>query len=399
MLDRKIEIPTDWDRSGLPGWAYFSDELLALERDMLFRTHWQLVCHISEVAEPGQYVTLDVANERALVIKGHDLEIRAFHNLCRHRGSRVVADERGQCNKALICPYHGWAYNLDGSMRGVAKKDTFPPMDPEKWGLKPLEMEIWMGFVFIRFQKGPQPAVATVMKRFEDEVRPYATDTMVPSYAGGVYEKSDVNWKSIRDVDNEGYHVRQAHPGLHDLYGVDYFDEPFIEGASRTVGPFNQGPSKSWSVRNYRKFLPHRDNLPESHQQCWLYIGMFPNVVIGLYPDSMIYYQEIPISATETWQRGGGFKYPDESRELRAARYLSQRIDRDTIQEDKMLTIWSCEATKSSAYDGITLSDLEYGLKTYHDQLRQFLPVLNDTKEPAAGTMAARNAELLEGSR
>ncbi len=397
MLDQNHEIPADWDRSGLPGWAYFSQELFELERDILFRTHWQLVCHVSEVALPGQYVTLDIADERGLVIRGHDTKIRAFHNLCRHRGSRVVGDERGKCNKALICPYHGWAYNLDGSMRGVAHKDTFPPMDPEKWGLKPLEMEIWQGFVFIRFQPGPQPSVATILKRHEAEVSIYNTESMVPSYEAGPYEDTPVNWKSIRDVDNEGYHVRQAHPGLHDLYGQQYFDEPYIDGSSRTVGTFNEGPSKMWSVRNYRKTLPTRENLPESHQTSWIYIGMFPNVVIALYPDSMIYYQEIPISATQTIQRGGGFKYPDESRELRLARYLSMRIDRETVAEDRMLTIWACEATKSSAYDGIMLSDLEYGLKTYHDHLRALMPVIDDPTAPPEGTLARRNAELLKG--
>ena len=65
MLDDKTDIPADWDRSGLPGWTYFSQELFDLERDVLFRTHWQLVCHISEVATPGQYVTLDIAGFRS----------------------------------------------------------------------------------------------------------------------------------------------------------------------------------------------------------------------------------------------------------------------------------------------------------------------------------------------
>lgn len=398
MLDDKLAIPTDWDRSGLPGWAYFSDEMFALERDMLFRTHWQLVCHVSEVMEPGQYVTLDIADERGLVIRGHDDKIRAFHNLCRHRGSRVVGEERGTCNKALICPYHGWAYNLDGSLRGVANKDTFPPMDPEKWGLKALEMEIWMGFVFVRFQPGPQPSVATILERHEAEVARYQTETMVPSYPAGIFEQADVNWKSIRDVDNEGYHVRQAHPGLHDLYGQQYHDEPYIDGSSRSLGTFNEGPSKLWSTRNYRKFLPKMDHLPELHQNSWLYIGMFPNLVFGFYPGSMIYYQEIPISATHTQQRGAGFRYKTETREMRAARWLAERIDNDTAKEDQMLTIWACEATKSSAYDGIILSDLEYGLKTFHDNLRTIMPVLNDKTPPPAGTLAARNADLLKAT-
>ena len=394
MLDEKNNIPADWDRSGLPGWTYFSDELFNLERDVLFRTHWQLVCHISEVASEGQYVTLDIADERALIIRGHDNEIRAFHNLCRHRGSRVVGDVRGTCNKALICPYHGWAYNLNGTLRGVADKDTFPAMDPATLGLKPLEMEIWSGFIFVRFLSGPQPSVATVLGRFDDEIAPYRITDMICREPTDVFEEANVNWKSVRDVDNEGYHVRQAHPGLHDLYGKDYYDEPYINGTSRSFGPFNEGPSKSWSVRNYRKFLPKIDGLPGSHQQAWVYLAMFPNTVIGLYPDGVFFYQEIPVTPTQTKQRGGIIGHPDDSREMKAARYLSGRIDNDTVKEDQMLTIWSCEATKSSAYDGIILSDLEYGLKTYHDHLRVLMPVLNEANEPSEGTLAKHNADL-----
>lgn len=394
MPDTGMEIPQNWDRSGLPGWTYFSDELFALERSLLFRTHWQLVCHMSEVAQPGQYVCLDIADERGVVIRGQDGQLRAFHNLCRHRGSRVVGDDRGTCNKALICPYHGWAYNLDGTLRGIAQKDTFPPMDPEKWGLKPLEMEIWHGFVFVRFQAGPQPAVADLMARHEAEIAAYATEDMVHAEGGDWSDTVPVNWKSVRDVDNEGYHVRQAHPGLHDLYGQHYFDEPYINSTSRAVGRFNDGPSRLTSVRAYRDLLPEATHLPESHRSCWVYIGLFPNLVFGFYPDSVIWYQEIPVSPTETIQRGGVVRHAEESRALRAARYLSGRIDRDTAAEDQMLTVWSCEATRSSAFDGIILSDLEYGLATFYDHLEAVIPVVRQKDMPPPGSMASANAAL-----
>ena len=83
-------VPKEWDRNGLPGWSYFSENLLDVENEELFRKHWQLVCHTNDIPEPGDYHTYDIAKERALVIRGHDRTIRAFHNLCRHRGARVV---------------------------------------------------------------------------------------------------------------------------------------------------------------------------------------------------------------------------------------------------------------------------------------------------------------------
>lgn len=390
-----IALPKDWDRSGLPGWAYFSQELFELECETLFKTHWQFVCHVNEAAEIGAYVTFDVAGERALVIRGHDGILRGFHNLCRHRGSRIVPDARGVCNKAMVCPYHGWAYNLDGGLRGIANRDTFPPMQAEKWGLKPLEMEIWNGLVFIRFQAGPQPAVAEILARFDDEIAPYDLANMVPTDSNSMDDLLAVNWKSVRDVDNEGYHVRQAHPGLHQLYGDGYFDEPYANGTSRSVGTFNEAYGHRWSVRKYREILPEAENLPLHQRRQWIYFGMFPNFVLGLYPDSVIYYQEVPQSATQTVQRGMCYRRREESREMKAARYLSGRIDRDTAEEDQMLMVWSCEATKSSAYDGVIFSDLEYGVKTYHDHLRRLLPVMGQPAPPEPGQMAQVNDVLL----
>jgi phenylpropionate dioxygenase-like ring-hydroxylating dioxygenase large terminal subunit len=394
-MSADIALPKDWDRSGLPGWAYFSQELFELECETLFKTHWQFVCHVNEAADIGAYVTFDVAGERALVIRGHDGILRAFHNLCRHRGSRIVPDARGVCNKAMVCPYHGWAYNLDGGLRGIANRDTFPPMQADKWGLKPLEMEIWNGLVFIRFQAGPQPAVAEILARFDDEIAPYDLANMVPTDSNSMDDLLPVNWKSVRDVDNEGYHVRQAHPGLHQLYGNGYFDEPYANGTSRSVGTFNEAYGHRWSVRKYREILPEADNLPREQQRQWIYFGMFPNFVLGLYPDSVIYYQEVPQSAEQTVQRGMCYRRRDESRKMKAARYLSGRIDRDTADEDQMLMVWSCEATKSSAYDGVIFSDLEYGVKTYHDHLRQLLPVMAQPVPPESGQMALRNDTLL----
>ena len=390
-----IALPKDWDRSGLPGWAYFSQELFELECETLFKTHWQFVCHVNEAAEIGAYVTFDVAGERALVIRGHDGILRGFHNLCRHRGSRIVPDARGVCNKAMVCPYHGWAYNLDGGLRGIANRDTFPPMQAEKWGLKPLEMEIWNGLVFIRFQTGPQPAVAEILARFDDEIAPYDLANMVPTDSNSMDDLLAVNWKSVRDVDNEGYHVRQAHPGLHQLYGDGYFDEPYANGTSRSVGTFNEAYGHRWSVRKYREILPEAENLPLHQRRQWIYFGMFPNFVLGLYPDSVIYYQEVPQSATQTVQRGMCYRRREESREMKAARYLSGRIDRDTAEEDQMLMVWSCEATKSSAYDGVIFSDLECGVKTYHDHLRRLLPVMGQPAPPEPGQMAQVNDALL----
>ena len=387
-------IPAEWDRGGLPPWTYHSDELTEVEKDVLFRRHWQLACHVSDVAEPGAWVAFDMAGERALVLRGADGRIRAFHNLCRHRGSRVVAASRGRCDRMITCPFHGWRYNLDGTLRGPAFPDSLPQLDKAEHGLKPIEIDTWMGFVFVRFLPGDQPAVSRVFARHDEEVAPYATDAMVPADAEFWTQELAVNWKAVRDVDNEGYHVPEAHPGLQDLYGGNYHDEPLIDGTVRSFAALTERPGRRWSVRHYKRILPERRELPPPNRRAWLYVGLFPNTVIAFYPDSTLFYQEYPVTARRTIQRGATYRYRDESRELRLARYLSGRIDRYTAREDTQLIEWTWEAMESSAFDGIILSDREYLVRSYHDALRAAVPVVTLDRAPARGTVAETNARM-----
>ncbi|WP_337184333.1 aromatic ring-hydroxylating dioxygenase subunit alpha [Shinella sp.] len=390
---RDISVPDGWDRSGLPGWCYHSPALLELERQHVFREHWQIACHLSDIPEPGNYLAMDVVGERALILRGQDGAVRAFHNICRHRGSRLVADEKGSCRNALVCPFHGWVYNLDGTLRGAARPRSFPPLDKDEFALKPLECEVWQGFVFIRFAPGPQPAVAELMKPFEEELSHYRSCEMVP--AGRIWtQETPVNWKSVRDVDNEGYHVAMAHPALQDLYGSTYYDEPFVDGLCRSFATYNPHAGRRWSVRNYVRISPDNARLPERLRKAWIYFGLFPNCVIAVTPETVQFYQEFPVSVGRTLLRGGVYRYRDEDRAHRLARYLAFRIDRDTQAEDVQLTVWSNEAMTSAAFAGFYLSDLEYGVRTHHDHLRRVLPVVNMKDAPEEKDMADINAGL-----
>lgn len=389
----ETRVPNDWDRSGLPGWSYHSDALLDLEKEHLFRTHWQIVGHVSDMPDAGNYLTLDVVGERALVVRGADGVVRAFHNMCRHRGSRVVAETQGTCRNALVCPFHGWVYNLDGTLRGAARPRSFPELDKVEFGLKPIEVEIWMGFVFVRFRPGPQPPVADLMRRHEGEIAHYGVGDMVPAW--GIWtQTSQVNWKSVRDVDNEGYHVAMAHPALQDLYGATYYDEPFEDGVSRSFATFNPHAGRRWSVRNYVRTTPRPERLPEHLRDAWIYYGLFPNAVIAVTPETAQFYQEFPLSTGETLLRGAIYRYRDEDRRGAAARYLAYRIDRDTMTEDVQLSEWSNESMLSEAFEGFYLSDLEYGVRSHHDHLRRLLPVLRLESAPAEKDVAAMNEAM-----
>jgi phenylpropionate dioxygenase-like ring-hydroxylating dioxygenase large terminal subunit len=389
-----VSVPNDWDRQGLPAWAYHSKALFALEREKLFLTHWQVVGHVSNLPNPGDWLTYDILGERAMVMRGKDGVVRAFHNLCRHRGARVVDGSSGHCKGAIVCPFHGWVYNLDGTLRGAAQPTSFGDMRREDFGLKPIELQTFHGFLFIRFAPGPQPDIATLFAPFDADFAAYGMQDVVPVNTPGWSTDLPVNWKSVRDVDNEGYHVALAHPGLQDLYGRTYRDHYLENGLSMSIGWFGDVPGKLWSVRHYAKISPPRPDLPQHLQRAWTYYGLFPNQVFSMTPEGVQFYHDIPINEGVTRLTGKAYRWPNETREQRLARYLAYRIDRDTSVEDQQLSIWSNESMRSDAFEGFHLSDLEYGLRRHHDGLRSLLPVLTLAKAPPEDRIAALNEEM-----
>jgi carnitine monooxygenase subunit len=388
-------VPAEWDRRGLPGWAYHSPALFDLERTHVFLNHWQVVGHVSDLPAPGDWISFDLLGERAVVMRGRDDVVRAFHNLCRHRGARVVDGPQGHCKGALVCPFHGWVYNLDGSLRGAAQPETFGQMDRELFGLKPIEMEIWHGFIFLRFLPGPQPAVADLLAIYDRDFTDFRASELLPVFTPDWSTRLPVNWKSVRDVDNEGYHVAMAHPGLQDLYGRTYRDLVHDDGLASSYAEYGDTPGRLWSVRNYVKISPLQEWLPPRLQRAWNYYGLFPNQVFSFTPEGVQFYHDLPQSPGETIVTGRVYRRPDESRQQRLARYLAYRIDRETSAEDQQLSIWSNESMKSAAFDDFHLSDLEYGLRNHHDQLRSLLPVLCDRNAPDEARLSQRNEELL----
>ena len=145
----------------LPAWTYHDPEFFGVEMTRVMRPSWQVVCHVSDIANAGDWQTLEFLGESILVICGDDMNVRAFTNVCRHRASRLLIDASG-CAKRLVCPYHGWTYALDGRLVGVPNKSDYPNLDVHAHGLVPVELELWNAFVFVRLASGG-PSVATMM--------------------------------------------------------------------------------------------------------------------------------------------------------------------------------------------------------------------------------------------
>lgn len=378
-------------RTLMAPWTYTNAEFFDLEVESLFKRNWLLAGHISELSKTGDFITFDGLGERAIVVRGEDDELRAFHNVCQHRGSRVVRGERGNCKKAIVCPFHGWTYHLDGRLKNIPAINTFTQVDKQTHGLVSLDIEIWHGFIFIRFG-GNGPSLAEMMAPMEEQVAPYKLEQMQP-FTDVRKELHKVNWKVVHDIDNEGYHVPIGHPGLHELFGRDYFDKA-MENVTCSFGRIQDKPAKQWSVARYQNLLPNYDHLPKDAQRLWFYVPVFPNLVFAIYPDSAEYYMTLPVSPSETWFIGRSFMFPDNRREAQAAAYLNLRINRQVGFEDWSYIDWLQEGMSSSAFPKGTLSELEAGVSDFHQEIQKLLPAGRLENEPVPGTLARINQSM-----
>jgi len=384
-------------RKGLPAWTYNSDELTQLEMEQLFLLSWRFVGHVSDIPKSGDYQCFEMADERAVVVRDQDGQVRAFHNVCRHRASRVVGEDKGHCGKAFICPFHGWSYNLDGTLKNIPKADSFPEIDKQQFGLKSLDCEVWHGMIFIRFG-GDGPSIAELFAEAAEEIDLYRIEDMQPLDDPYQY-RFDLDWKAVLDIDNEGYHVPIGHPELFDLVGATYTDQTLQGGLSRAHGVFNQRKHRLERNRDYVSTLPEESYLPETHQHVWIYWGLFPGFVLTLFPDQIEIYQIYPTGNQKSVMAGVTYALPDDRTEMQKARELNRDINMDVGDEDIQLIEWAAAGMRSSAFEGSLLSDLELGVASFQNQLREILPVVSLAEPPVEGSLKQINESMLAQSK
>ncbi len=359
------------DAFSLPAWIYSDPDFFELEKQTIFRGSWQLVCHQSDLPNTGDYHTFDFLGESVISVRGIDGQVRSFHNVCRHRASRLLDGPKGHCPGRITCPYHAWTYSLEGKLVGVPHRETFPALDVAKHGLAPLEQEIFMGFIFVRFEPGG-PSVHEMAKPYAHEMAAYRMEELVPQGRVTLRPRS-VNWKNVADNYSDGLHINVAHPGLTRLFGKSYGIEA-QEWIDKMWGTLRETPSKRWSERLYQTLLPKVDSLPPERQRLWTYFKLWPNVAFDIYPDQIDFMQFLPISPTETMIREIAYVHPDTRREMRAARYLNWRINRRVNIEDKALIERVQSGMRSSSYTAGPLSTEEVCLRSFTRRMRQLIP-------------------------
>jgi choline monooxygenase len=215
------------DASTIPSSWYVDSRIAELETNAVFGKTWQMVGRIEQVEKPGQFVTASVAGEPIVVVRGNDGVLRGFYNVCRHHAAAVVTEPCGQAS-ILHCPYHGWNYGLDGSLKGMPEFDGVKNFERQENGLVPVKAETWEKFVFVNLDPEAVPLqdfLGGLVKR----VAPLGVSKL-HYFDTRVYD-IHCNWKVF--VDNfldGGYHVPHLHKGLSSV--LDY-KEYTIENEDR----------------------------------------------------------------------------------------------------------------------------------------------------------------------
>lgn len=196
----------------VPAARYYDREFYELECERLWPRVWQMACRLEEIPSTGDYIEYENVGQSIIILRVDDDTVKAFHNTCLHRGTSLL-DDRGNCRDGIVCPFHGWSWNLDGSNRSVYAPDMFEAseLDPESLRLKECRMELWGGCAFIcldddapSLRDSIEPFASFHDARGVDKMRTqWWYSTVLP-----------VNWKLAMEAFMESYHVMRAHPQI-----------------------------------------------------------------------------------------------------------------------------------------------------------------------------------------
>ena len=249
--------------------AFYTDPAIyELELERIVYRNWILAGHASELSRPGDFKVVSVARESAIIVHGDDGRLRAFANVCRHRGSLVCLEQRGNTDK-FSCPYHGWMYGLDGQL--TAARDMPAGFDKSAYGLKPVSFDVIHGLLFVCFSDAP-PSLEGCKRDLAEPMAMFGFPNLKVA-ANRTYD-IPANWKLCIENYQECYHCATAHPEyarMHTLTlnyerrarlreelqermvscGVRSFDIDFIDTAARP-GEIGYGYGRSALFRKYK---------------------------------------------------------------------------------------------------------------------------------------------------
>lgn len=289
--------------SGLPSDLYTSDACFARERDTLFASTWACVGRGSDAPQPGDVTPVDLMGMPLVLVRAGDGALRVFHNVCSHRGNRLVA-EPCRVTGAIRCPYHSWTYALDGTLRGTPHiggvgKHELDGFDRGTHGLRPVRSAEWLDLVFVNLS-GNAPEfdehISPLMERWKPLV---STDDLARLRIGASHASLRMelaaNWKLAVENFCESYHLPWIHPGLNKRSRLE--DHYHILGGDLFAG---QGSMVYDPDYLDGERFPCFESWPEEKHTFAEYIALFPNVWIGLHVDHLYTVILRPVSKDRT---------------------------------------------------------------------------------------------------
>ena len=268
-ISEEQTVPSSWYT--FPGYHEFDQEYI-------FAQNWQAVGHMSRLRKVGDCITATVADNPVLAIRGKDYGLRAFYNVCRHRGGPLMTAD-GNCTM-LQCKYHGWTYHLDGSLRGVPRWDRVDLFDKQDYGLISLPIAVWEDIAWVRLGDTDAP-LSDLVKGISDRVTRNGTSLLAEmNYYKRVTYDVHCNWKAYVDNYLEGYHLPHVHPELCNLLDVQKYVTETSKYHSLQYSPFQAG-----------------DNLYGAGGGEAYYYYLWPNFMLNIIPGRLQTNRVIPVAA------------------------------------------------------------------------------------------------------
>jgi len=305
----------------LPATAYHDVTWYAAERHAVFAAEWQLAGFRAHLVAPGDRITHRFAAWDVVVVVDDDGDLRAFHNVCRHRAGPLCLDDRGH-GTALVCGYHGWTYGLDGRLHRARDFGDAPDFDAAQFGLLPVAVAEWRGFVFVRVAPdGPSldDALGSLPARCAEQ----PIESLVHSHR--VVHTVEANWKTYTDNYGEGYHVPFVHPGLH-----------------------RQIDAREYRVEVHDGWAEHTAPARDGAVATGIWLWRYPNLGLNLSTEGMNVERWIPDGPRRT-HVVYDFFFADLSPAKAEARAEVERFGIEVLDEDRRL----CEVVQRNLESGV----------------------------------------------
>ena len=358
-------IPDVPEHNEISTQIYLDEQWLERERSELYQTSPIILGHEKLIERPGEHFTHDHLGKPLLVVRGQDQRIRVFYNVCRHRGVRLARNEEVGRKPSFVCPYHHWAYDLDGTLKNVPLPETFEGVDLSCRNLKEVPSETRHGFIWAQIDTSNPLDLDAHLLDLNSDLESFRTDDHHVFRQTTTIKKS--NWKLIVEAFQDGYHVTRLH--------------------QKSVGPLFMDARASMNrvgdnLRAVvaRAFFPEVLDLPPSEWDDRNHVSfahfIFPNTIMVFHPDYISHMGLFPQSVDETTVVHTCLipKPPETEKELEHWERAFDIIENGVFQAEDFFVCENAQiGMASGANETLLLGAHEYGLAMFHEILREKL--------------------------